>query len=42
MPLKQGSSKKTQSDNIKKLIEEGYPSKRAVAISYSVKRKSKN
>lgn len=35
MPLEEGKSKKAQSDNIKKLITEGYPQKQAVAISYS-------
>jgi hypothetical protein len=41
MPLKKGSSKETMSKNIKKLIEEGYPQKQAVAISYSEAGKSK-
>lgn len=35
MPLQEGKSKKAQSNNIKKLITEGYPQKQAVAISYS-------
>ncbi len=33
MPLQKGRSKKVVSHNIKKLIEEGYPQKQAVAIS---------
>lgn len=41
MPLENGSSDKAFSDNIKKLLHEGYPQKQALAISYSKKRKSK-
>lgn len=40
MPLKRGSSPKTISHNIKKLREEGYPEKQAIAIAIS-KSKSK-
>ena len=44
MPLKPGKSSKTISANIKKLREEGYPQKQAVAMSNSkrtAKRQSK-
>ena len=42
MPLKQGSSKKTVQENIKKLIEEGYKPEQAVAIAHSEANKSKS
>lgn len=40
MPISKGKSKKTISKNIKKLREENYPEKQAVAISLSEARKS--
>lgn len=41
MPLKKGTSKKTFSDNVRAEIKAGKPQKQAVAIAFSVKRKSK-
>lgn len=41
MPLKKSSSKKAFSSNVKAEMNAGKPQKQAVAIAYSVKRKSK-
>lgn len=40
MPLKQSGSESAQSENISRLVHEGYPQKQAVAISYDIKRKN--
>lgn len=40
MPLKKGKSKKDFDENIKTEIKAGKPQKQAVAIAYSVKRRS--
>lgn len=42
MPLKQGSSQETISENIEKLINEGYDPEQAQAIAYSEAGKSKD
>lgn len=42
MPLNYSSSKKAQSENIRKEMKAGKPQAQAVAISYAVKRKAAN
>lgn len=41
MPLKQGYSQKSISENIRTLIKEGYESKQAQAISLDIAKKAK-
>jgi len=41
MPLVQSASKAAISENISRLVKEGYPQKQATAIAYGVARKVK-
>lgn len=41
MPLKKSSSDAAFEANLKKLLEEGYPKKQALAIAYETKKNAK-
>lgn len=41
MPLKKGSSKQSFGENVKRLIDEGYPRKQALAVAYDIQRKAR-
>lgn len=40
MPLKRDASEESMNSNIEQLIKDGYKPKQAVAIAYSIQRKS--
>jgi hypothetical protein len=41
MPLVKGKSKSAFSENVKRLVKEGYDQKQAVAIAYDIQRKAR-